>query len=104
MSTDVNDGYFDAGIRNQRLRWLVFSLEQLIRVSTDVNGGYFDNPELRYGVTCYGEKPSKENHDIMNSSMATPTSPDALEFDKKVADFKLEADTIGIMPFNSNKW
>ena len=69
-----------------------------------VNGGYFDNPELRYGVTCYGEKPSKENHDIMNSSMATPTSPDALEFDKKVADFKLEADTIGIMPFNSNKW
>ena len=42
MSTDVNDGYFDAGIRNQRLRWLVFSLVQLIRVSTDVNGGYFD--------------------------------------------------------------
>jgi hypothetical protein len=36
--------------------------------------------------------------------MATPTSPDALEFDKKVAEFKAEADTIGIMPFNANKW
>ena len=69
-----------------------------------VNGGYFDNPELRYGVTCYGSKPSKENHDVMNGVTATPTSPDALEFDKKVAEFKLDADTIGIMPFNTNKW
>jgi hypothetical protein len=69
-----------------------------------VNGGYFDNPELRYGVTCYGSKPSKENHDIMNGVTATPTSPDALEFDKKVAEYKMDADTIGIMPFNTNKW
>ena len=69
-----------------------------------VNGGYFDNPELRYGVTCYGSKPAKENHDVMNGVTATPTSPDALEFDKKVAEFKLDADTIGIMPFNTNKW
>ena len=69
-----------------------------------VNGGYFDNPELRYGVTCYGSKPSKENHDAMGAVTATPTSPDALEFDKKVAEYKLDADTIGIMPFNTNKW
>lgn len=69
-----------------------------------VNGGYFDNPELRYGVTCYGSKPSKENHDVMNGVTATPTSPDALEFDKKVAEYKMDADTIGIMPFNTNKW
>jgi hypothetical protein len=69
-----------------------------------VNGGFFDNPELRYGVTCYGSKPSKANHDESVAAMATPTSPDALEFDKKVAEFKAEADTIGIMPFNANKW
>lgn len=69
-----------------------------------VNGGFFDNPELRYGVTCYGSKPSKANHDESAAAMATPTSPDALEFDKKVAEFKAEADTIGIMPFNANKW
>jgi hypothetical protein len=68
-----------------------------------VNGGFFDNPELRYGVTCYGSKPSKANHDESAAAMATPTSPDALEFDKKVAEFKAEADTIGIMPFNANK-
>ena len=69
-----------------------------------VNGGFFDNPELRYGVTCYGSKPSKTNHDEASAAMATPISPDALEFDKKVAEFKAEADTIGIMPFNANKW
>jgi hypothetical protein len=78
--------------------------QQLACGRPGVNGGYFDNPELRYGVTCYGSKPSKENHDVMNAVTATPTSPDALEFDKKVAEYKLEADTIGIMPFNTNKW
>jgi hypothetical protein len=78
--------------------------QQLACGRPGVNGGYFDNPELRYGVTCYGSKPSKENHDVMNGVTATPTSPDALEFDKKVAEYKLDADTIGIMPFNTNKW
>lgn len=78
--------------------------QQLACGRPGVNGGYFDNPELRYGVTCYGSKPSKENHDVMNGVTATPTSPDALEFDKKVAEYKLDAHTIGIMPFNTNKW
>ena len=69
-----------------------------------VNGGFFDNPELRYGVNCYGPKPAQKPHDVQIAPKATPTSPDALEFDKKVAHFKLEADTIGILPFNGNKW
>jgi hypothetical protein len=24
-----------------------------------VNGGYFDNPELSFGVNCYGTKPAE---------------------------------------------
>ena len=69
-----------------------------------VNGGYFDNPELRYGVTCYGPKPSQTGHDISQAVLATPTSPDALEFDKKVAEYKSQANTIGILPFNGSTW
>jgi hypothetical protein len=36
--------------------------------------------------------------------MATPVSPDALAFDKKVAQFKTEADSVGILPFNTKAW
>jgi len=69
-----------------------------------VNGGYFDNPELRYGVNCYGPKPPQSKHDESLLALATPISPDALEFDKKVSEYKSQADTIGVMPFNKTSW
>ena len=69
-----------------------------------INGGFFDNPELRFGATCYGNKPPQSKHDEKSAAQATPVSPDALDFDKKVAQFKSQADTIGILPFNSKRW
>lgn len=69
-----------------------------------LNGGYFDNPELRYGVNCYGEKPSQSKHDATQVAKGTPLSPEALEFDKKVSMYRSQADNIGVMPFNTNKW
>ena len=69
-----------------------------------INGGHFDNPELRFGATCYGTKPPQSKHDEERAAMATPVSPDALMFDKKVAQFKTEADSIGILPFNTKDW
>lgn len=69
-----------------------------------LNGGYFDNPELRYGVNCYGAKPSQSSHDATQVAKGTPTSPGALEFDKKVAAFRSQSDSIGVLPFNTGKW
>jgi len=69
-----------------------------------LNGGYFDNPELRYGVTCYGKKPSDTLHNSADVERNTPTSPDALAYDKKVAEFKREASSISILPNNSHSW
>ena len=69
-----------------------------------INGGHFDNPELRFGATCYGQKPPQSKHDEQRAASATPVSPDALAFDKKVAQFKQEADTIGVLPFNTKSW
>lgn len=69
-----------------------------------LNGGYFDNPDLRFGVNCYGIKPSQSQHDSAEESKGTPISPDALEFDKKVALYKSEADHIGILPFRDGAW
>jgi len=69
-----------------------------------VNGGFFDNPEMRFGVTCIGKKPPQSKHDADVAAKGAPLSPDAFAFDKKVNQFKSEADQIGILPFNGNTW
>lgn len=69
-----------------------------------LNGGYFDNPELRFGVNCYGPKPSQSDHDAIAMAKGAPMSPEALEVQKKVAKFRTEAASLGIMPFNTSKW
>ena len=69
-----------------------------------VNGGYFDNPEMRFGVNCYGRKPAQSQHDQRDLSKNPPLSPDALAFDKKVNQYKSEVDAIGVNPFNTNRW
>ena len=71
-----------------------------------INGGYFDNPEFKYGVNCYGQKPSQSAHDqqeLMSEGKA-PRSPETLKVDKMVADFKEEADSLYVKPFNDQKW
>jgi hypothetical protein len=71
-----------------------------------VNGGYFDNPELRFGVNCYGPKPSQSTHDEATIAKRTgqPLTVGALEVEKKVNKFLSEADNIGVLPFSGNKW
>jgi hypothetical protein len=69
-----------------------------------VNGGYFDNPELKYGVTCYGKKPPQTSHSSADVTKNTPTSPDALAYEHKVNQFKAQADSFGILPFNKSSW
>lgn len=71
-----------------------------------VNGGYFDNPDLRFGVNCYGEKPSETEHDIKRklAGMDAPLTPEAVEQRKKELKFKSEIGQIGVMPFRENAW
>ena len=71
-----------------------------------VNGGFFDNPELRFGVNCYGAKPAQSQHDAKTISKGNnePMTPGMLDYDKKVSHFRSEADHIGISPFNSTTW
>jgi len=69
-----------------------------------INGGYFDNPELRFGVNCYGVKPSEndtDNREIMNKNNLTP---DAIAFDKKVFNYKTHKSEIPINPFSPDNW
>ena len=71
-----------------------------------LNGGYFDNPELKFGVTCVGKRPSQSQHDAtaISAGSTRPLTASGLEFEKKVQQFKVESDNLGILPFNKEKW
>ena len=71
-----------------------------------LNGGYFDNPELRYGVNCYGSKPDQKAHDAtaVASGEGAPLSPGELEQDKKTAKYRGETNYISVLPWNKSSW
>jgi hypothetical protein len=71
-----------------------------------VNGGYFDNPELKYGVTCIGKRPSQSQHDAnaISAGSTRPLTASGIEFEKKVMRFKEGSESLGILPFNKEHW
>ena len=70
-----------------------------------VNGGYFDNPDLRFGVNCFGKKPAKTDTDELNqSSVALPQSAEEIEFEKRVQRFRDQLNTLTVLPFSRGKW
>lgn len=70
-----------------------------------VNGGFFDNPELRFGVNCYGVKPPRNATDeLLESQVALPPTPDQIEFEKKVQKYREQLNTITVLPFHKGQW
>ena len=71
-----------------------------------LNGGYFENPEMKFGVTCYGPKPPQSQHsqEALMKAGKIPLSVPALEVDKKIQEYKTDMDEIAILPFNEDKW
>jgi len=71
-----------------------------------LNGGFFDNPELKYGVNCFGTKPEQKEHDAsaIASGEGAPLSVGGLEFEKKIAKYRGEASSIAVLPWNKNTW
>lgn len=71
-----------------------------------INGGFIDNPNAKFGVNCYGRKPSITGTEqlIMNNSSQFPQTVSELEQQKKVNKFKNKINNILISPFNNNNW
>jgi hypothetical protein len=71
-----------------------------------VNGGYFDNPELRFGVNCFGPRPQKKDKDelLMDSEGGMPPTAEQIEFDKKVHKFRDQMANISVLPWSREKW
>ena len=69
-----------------------------------LNGGYFENPNLQFGVNCYGKKPET---DKSNTNMDCPLNyldEETIEYNKKVDEYKNKLNDYTILPFNKKEW
>lgn len=71
-----------------------------------VNGGYMDNPNLKFGVNCYGVKPKATTKDteLMNARKQSviPKSAEDVAMEQKIEYWKNA--NISINSFNKDKW
>ncbi len=66
-----------------------------------INGGHFSNAELRFGVNCYGIKPSPRSQEQLKQTLK---SDEDIELEALIARFKDDLDNINILPFNRDSW
>jgi hypothetical protein len=66
-----------------------------------INGGYFENPDMLFGVNCYGVKPAPRNHEKVKIN--TKSKKD-YELEKQISRIKKNLGNVSINPFNMDKW
>ena len=74
-----------------------------------VNGGYFKNPNIRFGVNCFGVKPAMSDAEkrLMDSRKdhVYPKSEKDILLDKKVKFFQEHKDKLLVINgYNNDKW
>lgn len=72
-----------------------------------INGGYIANPNVRFGVNCFGQKPAATDKDLndMGASYAFPTNPADDIIQAKVNYWKEHADKLLVLnSFNKDQW
>ena len=71
-----------------------------------INGGYIANPDIKFGVNCYGHKPkiTSEEDELMKTSSPYPETVEDIAFQKRVDYWKNKVDEILVSPFNYSTW
>lgn len=71
-----------------------------------VNGGYIANPNVMFGVNCYGKKPKmkKEEEELMENVTPYPVTEEDLQFQRQVNTYKTKINDILVSPFNYKSW
>ena len=71
-----------------------------------INGGYISNPNVNFGINCYGYKPkiTQQEADAMKMAPQYPKTMREIEFDKRVDYWKDKLPAIEVSPFNHNNW
>ena len=71
-----------------------------------INGGYIANPNVKFGVNCYGYKPkiTQEEAEAMKLAPLYPRTRRERAFDKRVDYWRDNLSQIEVAPFNHNNW
>ena len=71
-----------------------------------INGGFIANPNIKFGVNCYGYKPkiTNEEDELMKISSPYPETLEDISFQKRVDYWKNKINEILVSPFNYNSW
>jgi len=71
-----------------------------------INGGYISNPEIKFGVNCYGYKPkmTPEEEDIMTNQSIYPKTMKDIAMEDRVNYWKDKLSEILVSPFNHKTW
>ena len=71
-----------------------------------INGGFMANPNIKFGVNCFGYKPkiTNEEDELMKTSSPYPETIQETAFQKRVDYWKNKVDEILVSPFNYNTW
>jgi hypothetical protein len=71
-----------------------------------INGGYIANPEVKFGVNCYGYKPdmTQEEEEMMETNSPYPQNAKDIAMEQRVEFWKTKIDDIIVSPFNNNSW
>jgi hypothetical protein len=73
---------------------------------TGINGGFIANPNVKFGVNCYGHKPkiTSDEEELMKTTSPYPETKEDIAFQKKVDYMKNNLDQVLVSPFNYNMW
>tara|TARA_A100001015_G_C15010368_1_gene722782 strand:- start:260 stop:1135 length:876 start_codon:yes stop_codon:yes gene_type:complete len=71
-----------------------------------VNGGYIANPNIRFGVNCFGNKPkiTPLERDNMANISQYPITKEDVRFERKVQKYRNILPYVEVAPFNKNQW
>lgn len=71
-----------------------------------INGGYISNPNVRFGVNCYGYKPkiTQEEAEAMKLAPLYPATRRERAFDKRVDYWRNHLTEVQVSPFNYDNW
>lgn len=71
-----------------------------------INGGFIDNPNIKFGINCYGVKPeiSAMEAENMQNEQLYPKTKKEIMFDKKVDYWRSKLPDVMVSPFNSDNW
>jgi len=72
-----------------------------------INGGYFENPNLRFGVNCYGKKPEPRagERDLTKDTVIPDyLTQEDIVYKNKIDLYTREKQDITLLPFDAHQW